>query len=70
MVYFLSKCAPICRHFMNYGSFRRRIDDYFFHFFPFLTVKYENISLGCGHWNGEILKNQIPKSKFCKINFL
>mgnify|MGYP001212478700 CR=1 FL=1 len=36
----------------------------------FVAVKYENISLGCGHWNGEILKNQIPKSKFCKINFL
>ena len=26
--------------------------------------------LGCGHWNGEVLKNQLPKSKFCKINFL
>jgi len=36
----------------------------------FVSIKYENISLGCGHWNGEILKNQIPKSKFCKINFL
>ena len=36
----------------------------------FVSIKYENISLGCGHWNGTILKNQIPKSKFCKINFL
>ena len=36
----------------------------------FVAVKYENISLGCSHWNGKILKNQIPKSKFCKINFL
>ena len=36
----------------------------------FVAIKYEKISLGCGHWNGNILKNQIPKSKFCKINFL
>ena len=36
----------------------------------FVSIKYENISLGCGHWNGMMLKNQIPKSKFCKINFL
>ena len=36
----------------------------------FVSIKYENINLGCGHWNGTILKNQIPKSKFCKINFL
>ncbi len=36
----------------------------------FVSIKYKNISLGCGHWNGETLKNQIPKSRFCKINFL
>ena len=36
----------------------------------FVSLMYKNISLGCGHWNGEILKNQIPKSRFCKINFL
>ena len=36
----------------------------------FVSIKYKNISLGCGHWNGEMLKNQIPKSRFCKINFL
>ena len=36
----------------------------------FVSINYKNISLGCGHWNGEILKNQIPKSRFCKINFL
>ena len=36
----------------------------------FVSVKYNKIALGCGHWNGEVLKNQIPKSKFCKINFL
>lgn len=35
----------------------------------FVSIKYQNISLGCGHWNGTILKNQMPKSKFCKINF-
>ncbi len=36
----------------------------------FVSVNYNQIALGCGHWNGKILKNQIPKSKFCKINFL
>jgi len=36
----------------------------------FVSVNYNKIALGCGHWNGKILKNQIPKSKFCKINFL
>tara|TARA_Y100000739_G_scaffold196610_1_gene178789 strand:- start:47 stop:493 length:447 start_codon:yes stop_codon:yes gene_type:complete len=36
----------------------------------FVSIKYQDISLGCGHWNGVILKNQIPKSKFCKINFV
>jgi len=36
----------------------------------FVSVNYNKVSLGCGHWNGKILKNQIPKSKFCKINFL
>ena len=36
----------------------------------FVSVNYKKIALGCGHWNGKILKNQIPKSKFCKINFL
>ena len=36
----------------------------------FVCVKYEGIGLGCAHWNGEILRNQVPKSRFCKINFL
>ena len=36
----------------------------------FVSIMYKNISLGCGHWNGDTLKNQIPKSRFCKINFL
>ena len=36
----------------------------------FVIVKYKNITLGCGHWNGHLLKNQIPKSRFCQINFL
>ena len=36
----------------------------------FVSIMYKNISLGCGHWNGKTLKNQIPKSRFCKINFL
>ena len=33
-------------------------------------LKYKDIKLGCAHWNGEVIKNQIPKSKFCNINFL
>ena len=36
----------------------------------FVALKYNGISLGCAHWNGEIIKNQIPKSKFCNIKFL
>jgi|TARA_B110000263_G_scaffold105511_1_gene92148 hypothetical protein len=36
----------------------------------FMLIANKNRFLGCGHWNGELLKNQLPKSKFCKINFL
>jgi hypothetical protein len=36
----------------------------------FVIVKHRDRILGCGHWNGRLLKNQIPKSRFCKINFL
>jgi len=36
----------------------------------FVVVKYNKIALGCGHWNGSLLRNQIPKSRFCKLNFL
>ena len=36
----------------------------------FVIVKHRDRILGCGHWNGSMLKNQIPKSRFCKINFL
>ena len=36
----------------------------------FVAVKYNKLALGCGHWNGNLLLNQIPKSRFCKINFL
>ena len=36
----------------------------------FVIVKHRDRILGCGHWNGMLLKNQIPKSRFCKINFL
>jgi len=36
----------------------------------FVIVKYKKNTLGCGHWNGNLLKNQIPKSRFCKINYL
>ena len=36
----------------------------------FVAVKNRERNIGCGHWNGKLLKNQIPKSRFCKINFL
>ena len=36
----------------------------------FVIVKHRDRILGCGHWNGSLLKNQIPKSRFGKINFL
>ena len=36
----------------------------------FVIVKHRDRILGCGHWNGNLIKNQIPKSRFCKINFL
>ncbi len=36
----------------------------------FIALKYNDMSLGCAHWNGKVIKNQIPKSKFCNINFL
>ena len=36
----------------------------------FVAVKNRERSIGCGHWNGILLRNQIPKSRFCKINFL
>ena len=36
----------------------------------FVIVRHKDRFLGCGHSNGMLLKNQIPKSRFCKINFL
>ena len=36
----------------------------------FVAVKNRERSIGCGHWNGKLLRNQMPKSRFCKINFL
>ena len=36
----------------------------------FVCVKYEGMGLGCAHWNGVLLRNQVPKSRFCKINFI
>ena len=36
----------------------------------FVLITNNERYLGCCHWNGEVLKNQLPKSKFCKINFL
>jgi hypothetical protein len=36
----------------------------------FVIMRHKDKFLGCGHWNGSLLKNQIPKSRFCKINFL
>jgi NOL1/NOP2/fmu family ribosome biogenesis protein len=36
----------------------------------FVLITNNKRFLGCGHWNGKLLKNQLPKSKFCNINFL
>ncbi len=36
----------------------------------FVLITNNKRFLGCGHWNGQLLKNQLPKSKFCNINFL
>ena len=35
----------------------------------FIAVKYKKTIVGCAHYNMKILKNQLPKSRHCKINY-
>ena len=35
----------------------------------FVAIRYNNNIIGCGHWNKIIVKNQLPKSRRCKINY-
>ena len=35
----------------------------------FIAVKYKKKIVGCAHYNMKILKNQLPKSRHCKINY-
>lgn len=34
----------------------------------FIAIRYNGNIVGCGHWNKNIVKNQLPKSRRCKIN--
>ena len=35
----------------------------------FIAIRYEKSVIGCAHWNKSIIKNQLPKSRRCKINY-
>ena len=35
----------------------------------FIAVRYNNIIVGCAHWNKITVRNQLPKSRRCKINY-
>ena len=35
----------------------------------FIAIRYNETIIGCAHWNKEIIKNQLPKSRRCKINY-
>ena len=35
----------------------------------FIAIRYKKSVVGCAHWNKNIIKNQLPKSKRCKINY-
>ena len=34
----------------------------------FIAVRYNNIIVGCAHWDKITVRNQLPKSRRCKIN--
>ena len=36
----------------------------------FIAIRFNELVIGCAHWNKDIIKNQIPKSRRCKINYL
>ena len=35
----------------------------------FIAVRYNNIIVGCAHWTKITVRNQLPKSRRCKINY-
>ena len=35
----------------------------------FIAIRYNNNIIGCAHWNKITVKNQLPKSRRCKINY-
>ena len=35
----------------------------------FVAIRFKNIVIGCAHWNEKAMKNQLPKSRRCKINY-
>ena len=35
----------------------------------FIAIRYKMSVIGCAHWNKNIIKNQLPKSRRCKINY-
>ena len=35
----------------------------------FIAIRHNGTIIGCAHWNKNIVKNQLPKSRRCKINY-
>ena len=35
----------------------------------FIAIRYKKTIIGCAHWNQRIVKNQLPKSRRCRINY-
>ena len=35
----------------------------------FIAIRYNNSIVGCAHWNKITVRNQLPKSRRCKINY-
>ena len=35
----------------------------------FIAIRYKKSIIGCAHWNKKIIKNQLPKSRRCQINY-
>ena len=35
----------------------------------FIAIRYKMSVIGCAHWNKNIIKNQLPKSRRCRINY-
>ena len=35
----------------------------------FIAIRYNNNIVGCAHWNKITVRNQLPKSRRCKINY-